>query len=1062
MPTLTEKYGKHFSEAIKKSGEQAASSAIRLWGGDEQIKCEFPSDGNITASLQIVGKRLVPTCSCADFKANRPCKHLWAAIVLAERFADLNCALKRSIPSKLQFAMEEATEAVYEKEKSRPQRIEGHEDEEGRIIVPEQVERRKRPAPTTTSVNTAESASQEIIYVIRPDKQKDIGHLTIDTWWRQPGTTMQAKPFVIDDNTTAPTPTDAELLSFLANHQTIPQNRHIVPAGALQFLDTLTTAQQLRWADTLDGKIKMRPLTIPLTMTADIEINVDFTDDARFRVTPRLSLPSEIIPFSHLQMIAQGVSDYGFALSNGRLLRVTFHGAAAALRQFVGNDSRILDYSEAIAFSRQLSLESTIDTSHFPDAISMIAMDGVPVGELYVRTAKYKYKDMEQLHAELSFNYDGISCPDDNAAKAATARTVITRNPEMEEKLRERLRELGFRYNTKAYLEELGWKLLPAELDNVVHTLINEGWNITAEGKTYRRPTTKQASVKSGLDWFEIQSGVSFDGQEVPLPTLLAAYKSGNKSVRLDDGTIGLLPIEWLANFTALTEIGEINNDRVRFRISQATLVSAILGERLEEGNAKLGEHIREIEKLSQPMPSAPSPNFHATLRDYQSIGLGWLENMQRAGLGACLADDMGLGKTIQVLALLSKRPKSAPPSLIVMPKSLIFNWLGEIQKFAPDMRTIVHTGAARDCSPKVLSDANIVLTTYGTLRNDATQLASFLFDYCILDESQAIKNYDSSTAKAVRCIKANHRITMTGTPIENNLGELFSQLDFLNPGLFGRHLFAAAPSPNNNREDSLVNRIRKGVRPFILRRTKQEVAKELPPKTEQTLWCEMSEDEQQEYDELLKYYQKQILEETGSDMQTLAALMRLRQAACHPGLIKSARCHDTSSKLETLLTTLEGIIPAGHKALVFSQFTSFLKIIEERLINVGYGISYLDGTTKNRADVVKEFQESPEKQIFLISLKAGGVGLNLTSADYVFIMDPWWNPATEAQAIDRAYRIGQTNPVMAYKIATKNTIEEKVLTLQAAKRSLANAIINDTSEIPSSFTMNDIRALLR
>ena len=1062
MPTLTEKYGKNFSEAIKKSGEQAASSAIRLWGGDEQIQCEFPADGNLAAKLQIIGRRLVPTCNCADFKANRPCRHLWAAIVLAERFQDLNCALKRSIPSKLQFASQESTEPIYEKEKSRPKRIEGYEDDAGRIIVPEQVERRRRPAPATQQIQYSDSAAQEIIYVIRPDKQTDIGHITIDTWWRQAGAATQARPFIIDDSTTAPTQTDAELLSFLAKHTSSPQNRHPVPAGALQFFDTLSTARQIRWADTSEGRIRMRPLSIPLTTTADVDVNVSFTDDARFRVTPRLLLPSENIPFSHIQMIAQGASDYGFALTDGRLIHVTFHGAVAALRQFVGVEHKVLDYAEALAFSRQLSLESTIDTSTFPDAISMIAMDGVPVGELYVRTAKYKYKDMEQLHAELSFNYDGVSCPDDKAAKAATARTVITRNPELEEKLRERLRTLGFRYNTKAYLEELGWKLLPAELDNVVHTLINEGWNITAEGKTYRRPTTKQAAVKTGIDWFEIDAGVSFDGQDVPLPTLLAAYKSGSKSVRLDDGTIGLLPIEWLANFTALTEIGEINDDRVRFRISQATLVSAILGERLEEGSAKLGDYIREIEKLSKPLPATPSPNFRATLRDYQSIGLGWLENMQRAGLGACLADDMGLGKTIQVLALLSKRPKTAPPSLIVLPKSLIFNWLGEIQKFAPEMKAIVHAGGSRDCSPKVLSEANIVLTTYGTLRNDATQLASFLFDYCILDESQAIKNYDSSTAKAVRCIKANHRITMTGTPIENNLGELFSQLDFLNPGLFGRHLFSTAPSPNNSREDSLVSRIRNGVRPFILRRTKQEVAKELPPKTEQTLWCEMTEDEQQEYDDLLKYYQKQILDETGSDMQTLAALMRLRQAACHPGLIKAARSHDTSSKLETLLAMLEGIIPAGHKALVFSQFTSFLKIIEERLANVGYGISYLDGTTKNRAEVVKEFQESQDKQIFLISLKAGGVGLNLTSADYVFIMDPWWNPATEAQAIDRAYRIGQTNPVMAYKIATKNTIEEKVLTLQAAKRSLADAIINDTSEIPSAFTMNDIRALLK
>ncbi|MBQ6471793.1 MAG: DEAD/DEAH box helicase, partial [Victivallales bacterium] len=355
-----------------------------------------------------------------------------------------------------------------------------------------------------------------------------------------------------------------------------------------------------------------------------------------------------------------------------------------------------------------------------------------------------------------------------------------------------------------------------------------------------------------------------------------------------------------------------------------------------------------------------------------------------------------------------------------------------------------------------------LLFTTYGTLRNDATLLANIDFDYCVLDESQIIKNADSSTAKAARCIQARHRIAMTGTPVENHLGELFSQLDFLNPGLFGRRHFNLAPSTDNPREDSALNRIRRAVRPFLLRRTKQDVAKELPPKTEQVLWCEMDEREQAQYDELKRHYQQQILgqNEQSSGMQTLAALMRLRQAACHPGLLRPERINDTSAKLELLCDNLATVLAAGHKALVFSQFTALLHIIQARLDTLGYGQCYLDGQTKDRAAEVRSFQEDPEKRVFLISLKAGGVGLNLTAASYVYIVDPWWNPAAESQAIDRAYRIGQTQAVTAYRLITKNTIEEKVHALQNSKRALADAIVAN-SDSPVRLSRADLESLL-
>ena len=508
-----------------------------------------------------------------------------------------------------------------------------------------------------------------------------------------------------------------------------------------------------------------------------------------------------------------------------------------------------------------------------------------------------------------------------------------------------------------------------------------------------------------------------------------------------------------------------MQDDKLHFRMEQAALVAAILGDRASEATGSYGEALRRFENLGTPNPVHPPDGFQANLRHYQAIGVGWLLNMQKAGLGACLADDMGLGKTIQVLAVLAARSRLPQhrPSLIVLPRSLIFNWQAEAARFAPWIRLLVHLGTERSCSPELLSQYDLVLTTYGTLRNDATKLAKVMFDYCVLDESQAIKNHDSSTAQAARCIHASYRIAMTGTPIENNLGELYSQLDFLNPGLFGRSSLCLAPSPGNTSENSVINRIRKGVRPFILRRTKAEVAKDLPPKSEQLLFCEMLPEEQEEYDELLHYYQKQLSDEKpGSSMLILAALTKLRQAACHPGLLKPQRINESSPKLELLATRLETIILAGHKALVFSQFTSFLKIIQARLEEAGWDFCYLDGETKDRAAVVERFQNDVEKKVFLISLKAGGVGLNLTAADYVFIMDPWWNPAAEAQAIDRAYRIGQRNPVMAYRLVTKNTVEEKVVQLQNAKRELASAVIDQNTDAPSPFSRKDLEALLR
>jgi SNF2 family DNA or RNA helicase len=433
----------------------------------------------------------------------------------------------------------------------------------------------------------------------------------------------------------------------------------------------------------------------------------------------------------------------------------------------------------------------------------------------------------------------------------------------------------------------------------------------------------------------------------------------------------------------------------------------------------------------------------------------------------------MGLGKTVQVLALLEARRQlrrndaehSPPPALVVVPRSLVFHWKQEAARFTPKLAILDHTGVARLKPGDHFDDYDVVLTTYGTLRSDAVQFKDIRFDYCILDEAQAIKNSSTLAAKAVRLLKADHRLAMSGTPVENHLGELWSLVEFLNPGMIGSaSVFARA---GKNPDESTRQVLGKALRPFILRRTKGQVAPELPEKTEQTIYCDLEGNDKKLYDELRDYYRARLLTNgTGENsgqykIQVLEALLRLRQAACHPGLIDKKKIDEPSAKIDTLLAQLDQVLEEDHKALVFSQFTSLLAIVRSRLDNEKIPYVYLDGRTRDRQAKVEEFQNDPNAKLFLISLKAGGLGLNLHAAEYVYLLDPWWNPAVESQAIDRAHRIGQTRKVFAYRLIARDTVEEKVLELQKSKRDLADAIITADNSVMRNLTRDDLELLL-
>jgi SNF2 family DNA or RNA helicase len=601
---------------------------------------------------------------------------------------------------------------------------------------------------------------------------------------------------------------------------------------------------------------------------------------------------------------------------------------------------------------------------------------------------------------------------------------------------------------------------------------VQDGWQVEAEGRPFRPAVSMRLEVTSGIDWFDLHGAVDFgDGRSAPFPQLLAAVARGEDVVVLDDGSVGLLPEEWLRRYAAIAGFGSADGDSIRFGRSQVALLDALLAAQPAIAYDETFARVRsELHTFGGVQPEDPPRSFRGTLREYQREALGWFSFLRRFQFGGCLADDMGLGKTVMVLALLDARRQSNRsaerlPSIVVVPRSLVFNWKDEAARFAPKLKIADYTGPQRD--PRSLGDADVVLTTYGTLRRDAARLHALEFDYAILDEAQAIKNAVTASAKASRLLRARHRLALSGTPIENHLGELWSLFEFLNPGVLGTAKAFQSASSARMKGDDNVEWLSRALRPFILRRTKEQVAPELPNRTEQTLQCELEPAQRRHYDELRAHYRQTLLARIARDgvnrskMQILEALLRLRQAACHSGLIDPARAHEPSAKFEVLIPRLLEVIAEGHKALVFSQFTSLLALLRPRLDALDIPYEYLDGRTRDRAERVARFQSDPDCRVFLISLKAGGLGLNLTAAEYVFLLDPWWNPAVEAQAIDRAHRIGQTRHVFAYRLLARDTVEEKVAELQQSKRELADAILKADAGLIRSLKAEDLEMLL-
>ncbi len=580
-------------------------------------------------------------------------------------------------------------------------------------------------------------------------------------------------------------------------------------------------------------------------------------------------------------------------------------------------------------------------------------------------------------------------------------------------------------------------------------------------------------NIASGQDWFDVEISLQFGDYKIALNDIKKAVLRKDKFIKLSDGSQGILPKEWIDKFEKYFRHGQIKKGELKISSLKFSLIDELFEEQdyseilyeIHEKKKKL-KNFKEIKKLKIPK------EIQGSLRDYQKFGYNWLNFLDEFSWGGILADDMGLGKTIQVISFLQNQvKKSKLTNLIVIPTTLLFNWKNELEKFAPDLIVHFHYGLGRDKNPDNFKDLDLIVTTYGLIINDIELLRKLKFNYIVLDESQAIKNPASKRFKAVSLLKAKNRIAMTGTPIENNTFDLYAQMDFVNPGFLGSQAQFKENYSNpidKNQDPKRAAELQRIISPFVLRRTKEQVAKELPEKTEDYIYCTMEPEQRKVYDAFRNKYRNFLMnkiEEDGigkSKIYVLEGLTKLRQICDSPALLPGEEDFGTSSvKIKELIRHIKEKT-ANHKILVFSQFVKMLKLIEKEIKKEAIEYEYLDGKSskKAREKSVKNFQENPEVRVFLISLKAGGTGINLTEADYVYIVDPWWNPAVENQAIDRCHRIGQSKKVIAYRMICKDTIEEKIMDHQKKKKKIASDIISTDEGFVKNLTAKDINSL--
>ncbi len=1081
-------------------------------------------------TLRLDSNRLDVSCTCPRaLDTGEPCKHVWAAILAADRAKamavpndvwldvalDLDAAAQ---PETAEEFFEEFGDALPALD-SRAVRRTGHATTVGREPHVPNV-RRQPPAPEPWRIflsNVAPAPSEpapvqalvtgELIYVFDPGRSAQAGGILIEAYSRDRKKSGDwTKPRLLNiarrDIGALPDPADRDLLHAIcgadsayfvgpgygyagyAGASPVPSSFVLNPTLQRELLPRFCATRRLFLRAALSQDPKADAALIPLDwdpVPARFRVRIGRAADA-FIVEGDVLRDGVACRFADVMFVTSTIILWGPADQDGhpRFAGFDVAGGERWLNQLLTARSVTIPAAEAELLAEILVI-GNLACVDVPEELRVDVSTESPQPMLRLtrdhRVRGY-YAPDGRVAAHLSFRYRSTEIDANETLPVIfdrPTRSAWRRDSAAERSAAARLQSLGVRrladWQNGGTRLDLAEKVMPT----LVRVLIREGWRVEADGQLYRHAGQAALEVRSGIDWFEVHGHVDFDGVRAPFPELLAAIRRGDGFVTLADGTLGMLTEEWAERYGRVMSMGTAADGYVRFTPAQAALLDAWLDSQpdvtIDEAFAAARRQLARFEGIA---PAAPPDTFNGTLRDYQREALGWFAFLRQFGFGGCLADEMGLGKTIMVLAALEARRVERTqagdpvrPSLVVVPRSLVFNWQREAARFTPHLRVLDFTHGKRREAIHDIALADLVLTTYGTLRRDIGDLKGIAFDYVILDEAQAIKNARTSSAKAVRLLDARHRLALSGTPIENHLRELWSLFEFLNPGVLGgASAFASASTAGGPADNNALDLLRRALRPFILRRTKEQVAKELPARTEQTLYCDLEPVQRSLYDELRDHYRTLLLTTVAraglgrSKLQILEALLRLRQAACHPGLLDRGRPDATSAKFDMLVPRLQELVEDGRKVLVFSQFTTLLGLLRPRLDDVGIAYEYLDGQTPDRQSKVDRFQQGA-CPVFLISLKAGGVGLNLTAAEYVFLLDPWWNPATEAQAIDRAHRIGQTRPVFAYRLIARDTVEEKVLELQASKRALADAIIRADDGVMRELRREDLELLL-
>ncbi len=1076
--------------AVRQRGAGYITQVGGMLGGISGVTAEVRGSEDYDVNLRLAGDGLLVSCTCPYFfDRGAVCKHIWAVGLAATGRGWLsnlpgNAAVTVDLDGEVfdDELLDEFPFVPIPVARSPGPRATARRPDPWETVLASVI-----PAPRLPGA--AVLPGTELLYVILAPTQATLDELPLhlerrerkrDGTWGKP----QPARLTADMLEALPDPDDRWALSLLYGNSPYARTAWTagygatLPLGANHLNKPLVELVMPRLCAT--GRVRLRQAqanVLPLTRS-DVDVPLAWDDGPPWSFQLAITggrdtgygVAGALVRDGHRLRLAQcALLMDGLVVSDGVATRFDMAGGAAWIGQLRTRDEVIVPGGVHRGL-REAVMRSGVRHVELPADLSWESRSVVPRQRLIVGSPG-RYNGACPLLLE--FEYENTIAPHDGGLTllSDSGDLLYQRDSTAEQAALARLKQLGASGIEPHYLHQqpaIHQRRLPA----LVHALVSDGWHVEAEGVRYRTVAAPRLHIRSGIDWFELEA-VSDDGVAFDLPAVLKALARGQRTITLDDGSVGLLPEEWLASVAPVVSLADQSTAGVRFRPSQAGLIEALLAGQpavdWDEGFVKARERLQRFAGLKAE--NAPS-TFVGQLRGYQREALGWLRFLREFGFGGCLADDMGLGKTVVVLALLEgrrvERGRERRPSLVVLPRSLVFNWTSEAARFVPALRVLDFAGADRHAAAGALSDADVVLTTYGTLRRDVARLQSQRFDYVILDEAQAIKNETTATAKAVRLLHGDHRLALTGTPVENHLGELFSLFEFLNPGLLGTgRLFDRPRGTSAEAERAHVDKVARGLRPFILRRTKDQVAPELPPRTEETLYCELDSKGRALYNELRDHYRRVLLRKIDTDgvarsrFAILEALLRLRQAACHPGLLPKAAAGTSSAKFDVLLARLEELAAEGRKALVFSQFTSLLALLRLRLDAAGRVYEYLDGDTRDRSAPVTRFQNDPACGLFLISLKAGGVGLNLTAAENVFLLDPWWNPAVEMQAIDRTHRIGQTKPVFAYRLVARDTVEERILELQAHKRALADAIMSAGEGGLSGLKREDLERLL-